>query len=135
MAEESNNESFGAWTRYFDDISRFLEGIERQYGITNANFCEYVLDRLEVCIATCSNLRDHMVTGVASSDEEIIEGYRSNLEGLVECLRCLQVKWLEYEDIISIRAERFRYRYQVETVVRGSGRPRFNITITSFIIP
>ena len=64
-------------------------------------------------IPQCSNLRDHMVTDVASSDEEIIEGYRSNLEGLVECLRCLQVKWQEYEDILGISAERFRYRYQL----------------------
>ena len=36
MAEDS----FGAWTRYFDDISRYLEGVERQYGIANVSVCE-----------------------------------------------------------------------------------------------
>ena len=109
MGENSGSESFSAWTRYFADISQFLEGAERQYGVANENFCEYVLERLEVCIGTCSNLRDHMVTGVASGDEEIIEETRSHLEGLLECLRSLQGR--RYEDIISIRAERFRYRY------------------------
>ena len=49
-------ESFGAWTRYFDGISQFLEGGECQYGIANVNFYEYVLERLEVCIDTCSDL-------------------------------------------------------------------------------
>ena len=128
MAEDSNSGSFGTWTRYFDDISRFLDGAERQYGIANANFCEYVLERLEVCIDTCSSLRDHMVTGGASGDEDIIEEYRSNLECLVECLRWVQGKWLEYEDIVSIGAERFRFRYEVERTVRGRGRPQFNIS-------
>lgn len=128
MAEESGSESFGAWTRYFADISQFLEGAERQYGIANENFCDYVLERLEVCIGACSNLHDHMGTEVYSGDEDIIEQYRSNLEGLVECLRSLQGKWLEYEDIVTIRAERFRYRYLVGSTVRGRGRPRFNIS-------
>ena len=52
-----------------------------------------------------------MVTG---GDEE---DYKSNIDCLVDCLRCVQGKWLEYEDIVSIRAERFKYRYQVESIV------------------
>ena len=91
----ANSES-GTWARYFSGISRFLESAERQNGTANATFCEYVLERLELCIDTCSHLRDHMVTGGSSRDEEIREDYKSNLDGLVDCLRC---KWLEYEDI------------------------------------
>lgn len=68
-----------------------------------------------------------MVTGSASGDEDIIEEYMSNLECLVECLRWMQDRWLGYEDV-SVMAERFRYRYQVESTVRGRGRPQFNIT-------
>ena len=37
-----DSESFGAWTRYFNEISRYIEDAERQYGIANANFCEYI---------------------------------------------------------------------------------------------
>ena len=37
MTNDTNSE-FGAWTTHFNDISRFLEGAERQYGIANANF-------------------------------------------------------------------------------------------------
>ena len=48
MTAESSSE-FGTWTTYFNDISRFLEGAERQYGVANANFCEYVIERLELC--------------------------------------------------------------------------------------
>ena len=127
MTAESSSE-FGTWTTYFNDISRFLEGAERQYGVANANFCEYVIERLELCIDTCTNLCDHMVSAGSSGDEAVVEEYRANIEGLVECLRCVHNKWLEYEGIVSVRAERFAYRYQVGTTVQGRGRPRFDIT-------
>ena len=125
MAGESSDE-FGT---YFNRISRFLEGAERQHGIANANFCEYVQERLELLIGTCTNLCDHMaLSAVPSGDEEIIEEYRTNIDSLVECLRCVYDKWLKYEDIVSIRAERFAYQYQVGATVQGRGRPRFDIT-------
>ena len=48
------------WSRYFEDISHFLEGAEWQYGIANESFTEYVLKRLELCICTCSTLTEHL---------------------------------------------------------------------------
>lgn len=72
MTDKSSSE-FGAWTTYFNDIGQFLEGDERQYGIANANFCEYVLERLEL-----SCVQIFMLSAVTSGEEAII--------GWMQCL-------------------------------------------------
>lgn len=43
-----------------EDISRFLDQIQRQYEIANVNFCEYVVERLEFAIGSCNNLLDRL---------------------------------------------------------------------------
>ena len=60
-------------------------------------------------------------------DEVIIVEYKTNIDSLVECLRHVHDKWLEYEDIISIAAQRFSFQYRVGAIVQGRGRPRFDI--------
>lgn len=128
MAEGSGVDILGAWSRYFNNLSQLLEGAERQYGVADMNFCEYVLERLELCIDVLENLHDHMMVSLEteSDDIEVIEQYRSDLQGLVRCLRRVHMKWLEYEDVIGIRVNRFRY--QVESMrLEGRGRPKFKI--------
>ncbi len=119
--------NFGAWTRYFEHISHFLEGAERQYGIANHSFCEYVLGRLELCINTCTQLHDQLSTSVEyeSDERETIDRYRDNIVGLVESLKEIHSKWVDYEDMLDIRATRFRY--ETERITSVAGRPCFRI--------
>ena len=65
----ANNDWNSSWTRYFDEVSKFLSDTERRYGVATANYCENVLDRLD-CIYTCTNLHDSM--DQERDDEDVI---------------------------------------------------------------
>ena len=129
VMSEDTRSSFGAWTRYFEGISRFLEGAEHQHGTANRGFCEYVLERLELFINTCTLLCEQMLsTSNQISDEEerqITDQYQENLIGLVDCLRHIHGMWVDYEDMLDYETTRFRY--QTERIVSTTGRPRFHI--------
>ena len=119
------------WSRFFHTLSRFIEGAERQYGVANQDFAEYVLERLELCIQTCSNLGDHMLSDSDQLEEEevlLVIEHKETLFGLIECLRSLQQRWMEYRDILdasySFQAE---ISYRPGTQRQGRGRPRFRI--------
>lgn len=110
MAEE-----LAEWRRYFDGVSEFLEGAERQYSIANENFCEYVVERLQLCKHTCSILSDHIgsasetVAGIDDGDVAIIEEYQSTISELLCCLRSLQRKWINYKGIIDSTSHDLSY--------------------------
>ena len=54
-------EPFG-WSLFFSELSGFLRSADRQYGIANEQFSEYVVDRLERAIQSVSNFIDLMDT-------------------------------------------------------------------------
>ena len=58
MDEEDNSVPPGDWERYFSELSAFLTGAERQLGLANDNFSEYVVDRLELFIVNISSLAE-----------------------------------------------------------------------------
>ena len=124
MAELSN------WTRFFEDLSQFLQAAERQYGIGNYNFSEFVVERLDLCISTCTALSDHLVgDAVPDLDEEdatVVAEYHSILTNLLSCMRSLHRKWIEYMDVIDASTVDFSYRAGIEQI--GRGRPRFEIS-------
>ena len=43
---------------FMDEIARLVEDGDRQCGVANARFTEYFIERLELCIVTCIDLRD-----------------------------------------------------------------------------
>ena len=47
-------------SEFFDEITRLIDGAERQYGIANRSYADYIIERLEFCIITCSNLVDNV---------------------------------------------------------------------------
>ncbi len=42
----------------FEEIVSLVESSVRQFGVANCGYCEYILDGLELCITTCSNIID-----------------------------------------------------------------------------
>ena len=118
---------FGAWSRYFEDISRLLESAEHQYGIANQEFCDYVVRRLEVSISTCEHLSEHIERDESIRDEDrnVTDDIQSDLASLVEYLRYVHSTWLKYEDMLDIQSNRFKY--QAASRVVGRGRPKFKI--------
>ena len=76
---------------------------ERQLGLANDNFSEYVVDRLELFIVNISSLAEHFQ--LHSNEETAVIGawYSSHLNELVVCLRSLLGQWLDYLNHSHIR--------------------------------
>ena len=77
----------GDWKRYFDEVAQFLEGAERHYGVANESFTENVLGRLELCMRTCSVLRDHLADEAGLDEAEVatVREYHRSMDDLLEC--------------------------------------------------
>ena len=109
---------------FFDDILRLIEGAERQYGVANINYTEYILERFEFCIITVTSVLNQLRTDSSAPIRE----YCACLGELTECLRTIYYKWEEYEGILHSN-QMSRMSYQAPVTHSGSlGRPRFEIS-------
>ena len=45
---------------FFDEIRHLIEEAERQYGLANRNYTEYVVVHFEYTITVCSDFCDHL---------------------------------------------------------------------------
>ena len=44
------------WSDFFEEIITLMDSAQRQYGIANLTYFEYVIERLELCLETCLSL-------------------------------------------------------------------------------
>ena len=98
------------------------ESSERQYGIANFGYTEYVIERLTLCINTCCNIKQT----IESSDEAtVLEEYVSLLLELIATLQTMFQKWEEYKSFLEGPAQQFL----APTVnCHEGGRPRFDVS-------
>ena len=124
--------SMNNWSRYFEEVSEFLQGAERQYGIANDAYTDYVLERLEICIHTCSTLLDHLQGGNLPHLEEeelpILGQHQTLLHDLVEALKTLWVKWQSYKEVESGTLRRFSYEAVMEEWTGRCWHPHFDVS-------
>ena len=116
-------ERFG---EFYDDIFKLVEGAERQYGVANLQYTEFVIERLEFCILSCNTLLDQLRQHSSAG----VDDYCMCLKELVDCLRQIYYKWEEYELILHSRQGPLSLSYRSPVLrSRGrAGRPRFEIT-------
>ena len=111
------------WSGYFDTIIQLLEEADRQYGVANQQYTQYVLERFDFCVHTCTVLRSQMPSGGG------LQAYQQALDELLACFNVIRQKWQEYQDILDSGSSHCQLAYQVNTVHTGRrGRPRFDIT-------
>ena len=110
-------------TEFLDEVTRLIDGAERQYGIANRSYAEYVIERLEFCIITCTSLLDNIRQ---SSSILEMENYCSSLRDLVGCLRQIHHKWEEYASVLDSLPTRSEPAQRSQP--DGPGRPRFEIS-------
>lgn len=104
---------------FFDDILRLIKGAERQYGVANINYTEYILERFEFCIITCTSMLNQLRTVSSAS----LDDYCVSLNELIECLRIIFYKWEEYEGILhSDQSSHLSYQVPVTHSVGRLGR-------------
>lgn len=116
-----------SWEKFFDDVVRLLQELDRQYGVSNMNYAHYALERLEVCLSSCRALGDRIAS---SNQARVLQEYSELFEDLVKCLTDLRRKWSEYEEILCSSggdATRFAFRVPVSTTHRP-GKPKFCVS-------
>ena len=122
--------ALSGWSNYFQEVSRLVEEAERLYGMANNTYTEYIIERLEICLTTCSNLLRTLQLEVVNSQ---LEDYKVSLQELNDCLKLLHRKWREYEGILdSYPADAYSsvsYRAPlIRPVQLQPGRPKFEIS-------
>ena len=108
------------WSEFFKEISTLVDGAERQYGIANLNYSDYVMERLELSISTCFNLLE------AINNATELEECLSSLTELIQYLQACHRRWSEYKAFLQGSSQ----CYQVLTAqaVGEQGRPRFQVS-------
>lgn len=113
------------WSTYFQEISRLLEDADRQYGVANNNRTDYILERLEMTLGTCSDLLHHIRE---QTEAEELEEYVSSLRELIDCIKVIYRKWAEYQTILDSSSEsQNTLSYRATRHSSGPGRPKFQI--------
>lgn len=129
MDDATDSEVWG-WRSFFDQITHFLEDLQRHFGVANESYTQYAVERLELCIVNVRDLQYHL-THHEAVDEElriIIEQYDTQLIELLHCMKGLYDLWSEYSDELLI-PNVSHFTYFTHTECSGSrGRPQLCIT-------
>jgi len=81
--------SKGQVTEFFDEISRLLVKAQKNHGIANCNYIEYILERMEMALSTCSKLQFRLHD---SSPDSGMQGYFCTLDELIIHVRFIYHK-------------------------------------------
>jgi len=112
---------------FFTELTALLTEAERQFGVANQNYTEYVIHCMDMALSTCSYIKRTL-----TSSE--LQQYLIAVNDLYANLRYIYRQWLLYEDYLDSGAVSGTYPVSynrvnaVNAVNSELGRPRFNIT-------
>ena len=99
--------------------------------LANEQFSEYAIERLEISMASVSNLIDHLRANAAThASEDVVSvatRYSAMLAELLECLRQMYNEWTSYLEHFHVNRHVTSYSAPV-TQVNRTGRPTFLIS-------
>ena len=122
MEQESEESQVKGFSEFFDEVSRLLSEAQKNHGIANHNYTEYILERMEIALSTCSELQFRL------HDFPDMQEYLSTLGELITQIRFIYRKWCDYEAILD-SSNIPTSGYQVRSVPSGGvGRPTFDIS-------
>ena len=119
------------WDRFFEEMSSFIRDINRQAGRANRSYCEYAVERLEVCIENLSLLVELLrsrPSTVTQRAAHVASQYSAQLAELLSCLQGLYIEWQEYLDGRHHVMGALSYSAPVIHSAGRRGRPKFEIT-------
>ena len=114
------------WSRFFTDLTSFLAACERQYGVANERYTEYVIDHLSLSCQSVLTLRERVTSAQVPSLNDLGE----TLTELLEELRRILQLWRDHSETLNLSFNSTRYGYELPIEERPShsrGRPRFDI--------
>ncbi len=120
--------------KFFNQIIQFVNEVQRQFGTATERYTLYVVERLEVCVSSVRQLKDHLTrlsgtSGVQPDVIQLVNEYIHSLQELIQCLEALSVQWTAYSDRVGNPDISSAYRASTD----GSGqigRPPLHITQT-----
>ncbi len=112
------------WSDFFQEIITLVDGSERQYGIANLNYSEYIIERLELSINTCSSLVEAITNSAVGSE---LEECRKSLTELIQCLQTSRQRWGKYKDYLEGPSQCHLPLLSTQSS-GGRGRPRFQVS-------
>ena len=128
MELTTESESLNGWGAFFVEVTVLLDEAQKNYGFANRNYTDYVLERMEMALSTCSEIQQRLFDAEISEMQE----YLSTLDELITCTRFIYRKWCEYEGILDSRASHSfastAYQASSSTSTIGAGRPPFDIS-------
>ena len=127
MASNSDLQLWG-WHRFFEELQTFLQTADREANTANLSFCDYVVERLQVAIVSCSTLIDQLSgsTNVDEEERDILDYYRAELSSIVSNLRRVSQEWNHHRD--QYEDQRAFTSYSSHLLSNPRGRPKFDIS-------
>ncbi len=119
------------WEEFFQQIGQFLTECERNFGSCSGEYAEYVIERLRLCIRSCSCLLDNFEESINEINasvrhRDVIAVYMDAVIELIDCLRELSKEWSRLEDCAVATSS---ISYRAPTISNsGRGRPRFDVS-------
>ena len=80
------------WERFFEELSAFLRDLNRQAGTANESYCEYAVERLEICLQSVSSLVRQLRSRpahITDHEASVAACYSVQLAELLQCLQQL----------------------------------------------
>ena len=90
--------SCGGGVDFLKELLSFLQATDRQAGIANQAFTEYVLERLEISVMSVSTLINHLQSTNSDDEQqaEVDANFQAQLAELLRCLRDIAQQWQQH---------------------------------------
>ena len=123
----------GSWERFFAELTSFLNSCERQHGLANEEFTEYVIENLSLSCqsvqALHARIREVASAGDLGREIGALRGLESKVKQLLEDLQYILQEWRDYSDTIIFQEAATSYVAPLRAApLSGRGRPRFDIS-------
>ncbi len=79
---------------FFNEVFRLVDQAERQYGLANRDYTDYIIESLEFVTIVCSDLFDN-IRGVSG-----LEDYCRSVGGLVGAIRTILRSWEQLKYVV-----------------------------------
>ena len=119
------------WRAFFREVIDLVNTGERHYGVTNASYLDYMVERLDLAIQSCQVIGNGLSMSVAtnstvSGGEDSVAQYKDYIDQLIELLRVLLDQWKEYQMILDSNSHNVAYHVPMQHT-NECGWPKFDI--------
>ena len=119
------------WSRFFEELGRVISESQRQLGIANEEFVEYIVDKLEIGLRNINSILEVLRNGQEELPEEeereIAASYCRSISELISCLQTILSDWYMYQDTLDSDSLAQGFQFAVIHVPGRRGRPPFGI--------